>query len=33
MAGLNTHDGHLTNAAVATALGLEAITPEAAIRA
>jgi alanine dehydrogenase len=32
MAGLNTHDGHLTNAAVATALGLEAITPEAAIR-
>jgi alanine dehydrogenase len=33
MAGLNTHDGHLTNAAVAAALGLTAITPEVAARA
>jgi alanine dehydrogenase len=33
MAGLNTHGGQLTNAAVATALGLEAITPGAAARA
>jgi alanine dehydrogenase len=31
LAGLNTHAGHLTYAAVGAALGIETITPEAAL--
>jgi alanine dehydrogenase len=31
LSGLNTHAGHLTYAAVGAALGIETITPEAAL--